>query len=63
MTCNNGTQTKKITLIVPESIEFLDITYFWKTAKGVFTKTNVFFSDVNCQDGSEVPCCRFDDVT
>lgn len=29
---NIGKQVKKVTLIIPESVEILDIAYYWKTS-------------------------------
>ena len=31
---NNGHSTKRITIVVPESTEVIDITYYWKTQFG-----------------------------
>ena len=56
---NNGNQTKKITVVVPESVEVIDITYYWKTATGQTIKTATTIMDENCMDGNEVVCYAF----
>ena len=56
---NEGTKTKKITLIIPDSTEVLDITYYWKTAKGSAIKTATAIMDERLKDGTEVICYSF----
>lgn len=58
---NNGNQTKKVTLILPESVEILDVTYYWKTAKGAAIKTVTIIGEESCDDGNEVVCYSFPD--
>lgn len=56
---NIGTHVKKVTLIIPESVDVLDIAYYWKTSIGKVTKTVVIVADDNCKDGNEVVCYSF----
>ena len=56
---NNGENTKKITLVVPESTEVIDIAYYWKTANGNCIKTTSVIMDEHCCDGHEVTCYDF----
>ena len=56
---NKGNQTKKVTLVIPESAEIMDITYYWKTSNGAFTKTATTLFDVHLVDGREVDCYKF----
>lgn len=58
---NIGKQVKKVTLIIPESVEILDIAYYWKTSKGNTIKTTTTVMDNNCKDGNEVVCYDFPD--
>ena len=59
MRSNNGKATKKIVLIVPESTEVMDITYYWKTAGGMTIKTDVILADSTLEDGKENICYSF----
>lgn len=56
---NDGKKTKKITLIIPDSTEVLDITYYWKTAKGSSVKTATAIMDDRLEDGAELICYSF----
>ena len=58
---NNGNQTKKVTLILPESVVILDVTYYWKTAEGAAIKTVTTIAAESCDDGNEVACYSFPD--
>ena len=59
MRCNDGKKTKKITIIVPESVEIIDLTYYWKTQKGRALKTQTILMDEHCKDGIERVCYEF----
>ena len=61
MRCNDGTKTKKITLIVPEATEVIDIVYYWRTQYGMTLKTATILTDDNCIDGTEAICYKFPD--
>lgn len=56
---NIGKQVKKVTLIIPESVEIIDITYYWKTSMGNTLKTQTTLMDENCRDGNEAVCFLF----
>ena len=58
---NNGKQTKEITLIVPESVEIIDVTYYWKTASGKALKTVTTLIAEGCNDGIKSVCYSFPD--
>jgi hypothetical protein len=59
MRCNDGKKTKKITIVVPESVEIIDLTYYWKTQKGRALKTQTTLMDVGCEDGTVRICYEF----
>ena len=59
MRCNDGKKTKKITIVVPESVEIIDLTYYWKTEKGTTFRTQTTLVDEECKDGTEVDCYEF----
>ena len=59
MRCNSGKKTKKITIVVPESVEIIDLTYYWKTQKGRVLKTQTTLMDEHCEDGIECVCYEF----
>jgi len=59
MRSNNGTKTKSITLIIPESVDVLDITYYWKSSNGDLLKTTTAIMDNRLKDGAEISCYRF----
>lgn len=56
---NNGNQTKKVTLVIPESVEIMDVRYYWKTSSGEPIKTIITLADDNLYDGTEAFCCKF----
>ena len=56
MRCNDGKKTKKITIVVPESVEKIDLTYYWKTQKGSALKTQTTLMGEHCKDGIELVC-------
>ena len=56
---NIGTMTKKITIIVPESTEIIDLCYYWKSATGAALKTVTTIMDESCTGGTEVNLCKF----
>lgn len=58
---NNGNQIKRVTLIIPESVEVMDITYYWKTAKGRTIKTMTTLFDHALEDENECECYKFPD--
>lgn len=57
---NNGKQTKEITLILPESVEIVDIAYYWATANGQMTKTTLAILDDGAH-GTRFNCVKFPD--
>lgn len=59
MRCNDGKKTKKITIVVPESVEIIDLAYYWKTQKGRSLKTQATLMDLGCEDGIERVCYEF----
>ena len=56
---NIGNQVKKVTIIIPESVDILDITYYWKRSNGKKVKTQVILMDDDCNDANEVVCYDF----
>ena len=60
MRTNDGTKTKEITIIVPESVEVIDLTYYWKMANGSSVKTNTAIMGDNCYDGNKIMCALFE---
>ena len=56
---NIENQVKEVTIIIPESVDILDITYYWKRSNGRKVKTQVLLMDDDCNDGNEVVCCDF----
>lgn len=56
---NIGKQVKKVTIIIPESVNILDITYYWKTSNGRKVRTQITLMDDSCNDGTEVVCYNF----
>jgi hypothetical protein len=59
MRCNDGKKTKKITIVVPESVEIIDLTYYLKTQKGRPLKTQATLMDEHCKDEIECVCYEF----
>ena len=56
---NNGNQTKRVTLIIPESVDVRDITYYWKTSTGRALKTMTAIMDYELCDENEIECYNF----
>ena len=56
---NNGKQTKEITIVVPESVEIIDIKYYWKSSGGISLTTAAVLVDENCMDGAIVDIYKF----
>lgn len=59
---NNGHSTKRITIVVPESTEVVDITYYWKTQFGNTVKTATALMDTSCEDGVVNEIYKFPDL-
>ena len=58
---NNGTETKKITLIIPKSTEILDASLYWSRENGQKVKTMVLMADDILIDGNEIYCCGLEE--
>ena len=58
---NDGNKTKEITLIIPESVEVMDITYYWLTSTGISTKSMAALIGRTLEDGAVIDCYRFDE--
>ena len=56
---NNGNQVKRVTLIIPESVDVMDITYYWKTSTGRALKTMTAIMDCELCDKNEIECYNF----
>ena len=56
---NIGNKTKKVTLIIPESVDVMDITYYWKTSTGRAIKSMTAIMDNELCDGNEINCYKF----
>ena len=58
---NDGNMTKEITLILPESVEVIDLSYYWRTATGSYIKTTTAIMGDNCNNGNRVMCALFEE--
>lgn len=56
---NIGNKTKKVTLIIPESVDVMDITYYWKTSTGRAIKSMTAIMDNELCDENEINCYKF----
>lgn len=56
---NNGKQTKEITIVIPESVEIIDIKYYWKSSGGISLTSTAVLVDEKCTNGAIVDIYKF----
>lgn len=49
---NDGENTKKVTIVIPESTELIDIVYYWRDCTGLAIKSSAVLVDESCNDGT-----------
>ena len=58
---NDGNMTKEITIVLPESVEVIDLSYYWRSATGSHITSTIAIMGDNCCDGNRVMCALFEE--